>query len=112
MSNIIQFPQIKKEKQQVKANKARNIELTHDNMTIDITKEDIEFMEDMIMNAEIANEDEIFAICDDGYVITHNGGIKLHPEKRDLQNYLKGKMQQNRMNYLNDKRTKTLKLVK
>ena len=112
MDNVIKFHNVKKEKPQVKASKVRNIELTHDNMTFDISKEDLEFMEDMIMNTEVAKVEEIFAVCDDGYVITHNGGVKLHPAQKDLQNYLKGKMQQNRMNHLDEKRVKTLKLLK
>lgn len=78
----------------------------------DLLSEEIEIMEDMIANVELANLNEIEHECDDGFVITKNGLVKWNPKFKDTYLYVNSKKEQNRLMFLNERRKNTLKLVK
>lgn len=98
MSNILEFKNKKQDK------------ITEVGM--ELTKEDYEFLEDMIANSELAMESEVDFECDDGFCITKSFDVKVSPKQKDYYNYLQSKNTQKRNKHLTTKRKQNLTLVK
>lgn len=98
MSNILKFNSTKKETE------------TMEELPM-MTKEDFEFLEDMIANCEMASPEEVDFECDDGFCITKTFEVKVSPSIKNEYLYLQSRNKQKRENHLNNKRKSTLKLV-
>lgn len=61
---------------------------------VELSKEDYEFYEDLILNTDLAQQNEVAFECEDGFCITYNGEVKLSPMKKDFYNYLKARNNQ------------------
>lgn len=76
----------------------------------ELSKEDYEFLEDMIANMDMASEEEVMEFTEDGFCITKNGEVKVSPNN-SFYKYIKSKNQQKRINHLNQNRKNILKLI-
>jgi hypothetical protein len=76
-----------------------------------MTKEDFEFLEDMLSNFEMASPDEVDFECDDGFCITKNFDVKLSPSIKNEYLYLQARNKQKRNHHIGKTRKNTLKLL-
>ena len=109
MNNLLIFIPKTKENNIVKFEKVKNSKkITENNLEME---EEIEILEDMIANSELASFDEIEHECADGFVITKNGSVKWNPKLKETFYYILSKKEQQRKQYFQEKRKNTLKLV-
>lgn len=101
MNNIISFNK-----------KSKNTNQTTQEELPQMTKEDFEFLEDMIANCDLADPSEVDFECDDGFCITKDFNVKVSPSIKNEYLYLKARNNQKRSAHINKTRKTTLKLVK